>query len=69
MFALHSGAPILPVAIKGDFRIFKKVELIFGKPYRLASEAEDSTKKSYSREELFKVSDQIIDSIYGLMEQ
>lgn len=69
LFALHSGAPILPVAIKGDFRIFKKVELIFGKPYRLASEAEDSTKKSYSREELFKVSDQIIDSIYGLMEQ
>lgn len=69
LFALHSGAPILPVAIKGDFRVFKKVELIFGKPYRLTSEAEDSTRKSYSREELFKVSDQIIDSIYGLMEQ
>ena len=69
LFALHSGAPILPVAIKGDFRLFRKVELIFGKPYRIASDAVNGAGKTYSREELYKVSGEIIDSIYALIEQ
>lgn len=69
LFALHSGAPILPVAIKGDFRIFKRVELIFGKPFRLADQAVDPAGKVYPKEELLRISGGIIDNIYALMDQ
>jgi len=68
LFALHSGAPILPVAIKGVFRPFRKIELIFGKPYRIASDTGNGTGINYSKEELYRVSGEIIDSIYALME-
>lgn len=69
LFALHSGAPVLPVAIKGDFRLFRRVDLIFGKPYKVTSEAADGTGKSYPKEELVRISNEIIDSIYALMDQ
>jgi len=69
LFALHSGAPILPVAIKGDFRPFRKVELIFGKPFRVTSSAGIGPGKSYPKEELYRVSGEIIDSIYALRGQ
>ncbi|NLU31266.1 MAG: 1-acyl-sn-glycerol-3-phosphate acyltransferase [Clostridiaceae bacterium] len=68
LFALHSGAPILPVAIKGVFRPFRKIELIFGKPYRIASDTGNGTGINYPKEELYRVSGEIIDSIYALME-
>jgi len=68
LFALHSGAPILPVAIKGVFRPFRKIELIFGKPYRIASDTGNGTGINYSKEEIYRVSGEIIDSIYALME-
>lgn len=68
LFALHSGAPILPVAIKGVFRPFRKIELIFGKPYRIASDTGNGIGINYSKEELYRVSGEIIDSIYALME-
>jgi len=68
LFALTSGAPVLPVAIKGEFRPFRKVELIFGKPFRVSSEA-GTGKKTYSKEELQRLSGEIIDSIYALMGQ
>ncbi|HPU45107.1 MAG TPA: lysophospholipid acyltransferase family protein [Thermoclostridium sp.] len=68
LFALHSGAPILPVAIKGVFRPFRKIELIFGKPYRIVSDTGNGTGINYSKEELYRVSGEIIDSIYALME-
>lgn len=67
LFALHSGAPILPVAIKGDFKPFRKVELIFGKPYKVVSSTGNTGDKVYPKEELMRISGQIIDSIYGLM--
>jgi len=69
LFALHSGAPVMPVAIKGDFRPFKKVELIFGKPYKVTSNTVNPSGKSYPKEELQRISNEIIDSIYALMEQ
>ena len=67
LFALASGAPVLPVAIK-NFRPFHKVEMIFGKPYRLHSESGEG-RKTYSREELQRLSYDIIESIYSLMGQ
>jgi 1-acyl-sn-glycerol-3-phosphate acyltransferase len=36
LIALKSNAQILPVAIKGPYKLFKPVKVIVGKPYRLS---------------------------------
>lgn len=38
-FALKTGAPILPVAVGGQFRLFGKVRIVFGEPIDIKSEA------------------------------
>jgi 1-acyl-sn-glycerol-3-phosphate acyltransferase len=64
MLAVKSGAPILPVALKGDYKLFSTIKVIFGKPFSLDIEE----NKKYNKEELREMSSNIMNSIYSLLE-
>jgi 1-acyl-sn-glycerol-3-phosphate acyltransferase len=65
MFALKSGAPIIPVAIEGKVKMFGKIRVIFGEPFYLASEKD----KKYTNVELAEMSQNIMLRVYSLMEE
>lgn len=64
MFAVQTGAPILPVAVEGGNKLFGKVRVIFGEPYFLEVEK----GKKYSNDELTEISNGIMKKVYGLLE-
>lgn len=64
LLAAKTGVPILPVAIKANYKLFSKVQIIFGEPFKLDLEKD----KKYSNDELSKISYNIIERIYSLME-
>jgi len=65
MLAIKSGVPIIPVAIKGSYRLFGKVKVIFGQPFKI--EADENRK--YHNDELIEISKTIMNKIYSLMEE
>lgn len=62
LFALESGAPILPVGIFGTYRLFSKIRVVYGKPYHLAGE----TGRKLPKAEMQQMADELMDRIYGL---
>lgn len=62
-FAGKTGVPVLPVAIDGQFGLFRKVRIVFGKPYRLEAH------HHFTSEELEGLSIQLMQRIYGLIGQ
>jgi 1-acyl-sn-glycerol-3-phosphate acyltransferase len=62
-FAGKTGVPVLPVAIDGEFGLFRKVRVVFGKPYRLG------TRHHFTNEELDSLSIQLMQRIYSLIGQ
>lgn len=65
MLAVNSGALIIPVAIKGNFKLFSRVKVIYGVPFK--PEAEEGRK--HTSEELSQISNNIMDRIISLMEE
>ncbi|HHW49717.1 MAG TPA: 1-acyl-sn-glycerol-3-phosphate acyltransferase, partial [Clostridiaceae bacterium] len=65
LLAIKSGVPIIPVAIKGSYKLFSKVKVIFGQPFKL--EADNNRK--YRNDELVDISKAIMNKIYSLMEE
>jgi 1-acyl-sn-glycerol-3-phosphate acyltransferase len=65
LFALKAGVPLVPVAIKGDYKLFRKIDVYYGKPYRLYEEP----GKKYTRKELTEISRNIMINIYSLAEE
>lgn len=65
LFAIKCGVPIVPVAIKGSYRIFSKVKVIFGKPFML----DIDRNKKYTKEEMTHISENIMNRVYALMEE
>ena len=65
MIALKAGAPILPVAVKGDYRIFGRVKVVFGEPFNLESVRE----KVCTKEDYIEMSKSIMNKIYGMLEE
>ncbi|MCX7843162.1 MAG: 1-acyl-sn-glycerol-3-phosphate acyltransferase [Clostridia bacterium] len=65
LIAQKANVPILPVAIKSDYRLFGRVRVIFGKPFMLDLDKE----KKYTSEEMTEISKGIMDKIYSLMEE
>lgn len=62
-FAARSGVPILPVAITGSFRLFNKVRIVFGAPFRLPDNAgHDWTQPDFERASL-----QLMRRIYAMI--
>ena len=63
LIAYHTGAPILPVAIEGRYHIFKRMRIIYGKPFHLPAPA----GRKADKEELYAGTTEIMDRIYSLM--
>ena len=66
MLAHHSNAPILPVGVKWNKKIFSKLEVVFGKPFVLSPKEES---EHVSKEELLNSTQMIMDRIYALIGQ
>jgi len=64
MIAMHTGAPIVPVCIQGSYKLFSRMNIIYGDPFKIEAEKD----KKYTREELTEYSRQIIKKIYSLAE-
>jgi len=64
MIAVKSAAPILPVAVEGTYKLFSKVRVVYGKPFKPAVEG----GRKYSSEELSEISRDIMNRVYSLME-
>lgn len=62
MIASKSGAPVVPVAIRGGYRLFKKVTIHIGEPMYIKDE--NGTKPS--ADELKIYADKILDKINSL---
>lgn len=65
MIALRTGVQVLPVAIKGSYRLFSKVKVVFGKPFRI----EPEEGKKYRNSDLVKISEDIMKKVYSLLEE
>ena len=61
-FALRTGAPLLPVAIRGRYRLFSRVQVIFGQPFVL----EGGPAPALGNGELHRLSLQVMQRIYDL---
>jgi 1-acyl-sn-glycerol-3-phosphate acyltransferase len=60
-FAGKTGAPLLPVAIDGRFGLFRKVRVVFGKPFHM------DLRNHYSPSEIDGLTRQLMQRIYGLI--
>ncbi len=62
LFALSSGTRILPIGINGDYKIFSKLKVVYGKPYKLPYEKGEKL----SKEEMQKQAELLMEKIYYL---
>lgn len=62
-FALKTGAPILPVAVKGPFRLFGKVRIVYGKPIDLRQ----TVRGPVELEEMRAMAVDIMREVYALI--
>lgn len=63
-FALKSNATVIPVAIIGNYRLFRKMKIVYGEPIDLSQFRGESTS-----DQIQQVTDKIMEAIYGLLEQ
>ena len=65
MFALKSEAQVIPVAIIGNYRPFRRVTIVYGKPMDMSRFREGKTNSNTLKE----ITDQIMAEIKALHEQ
>jgi 1-acyl-sn-glycerol-3-phosphate acyltransferase len=66
MLASHSKAPVLPVGVVWNKKIFSKVKLVFGKPFLVQPKKEN---EQIRKNELLDITSDIMDKIYALIGQ
>jgi len=66
LLATRSKAPVLPVGVVWNKKIFSKVRLVFGKPFIIQNEKDS---EHLGKEELMDITSDIIDRIYALIGQ
>lgn len=64
MIAAKAGVPIIPAIVKGNYKIFSKMKVIYGEPFSI----DKSQGNKYEKEELTQLSRDIIKKIYSLAE-
>jgi len=64
LFALESGTPILPIGVQGNYRLFSKLKVVYGKPYYLPYEKGEKIPKA----EMQKLAEQLMEKIYSLVD-
>lgn len=62
-FAVKTESLIVPAAISGRFRLFGRIKVVFGEPFRLDADP----RKKYWHNELMEMSLQIMKKVYGLI--
>ncbi len=62
LIAIKSGAPIIPVGIKGDYKLFSKVVITYGEPIYY----DKSKINSQNKEEIDKLTQELMDRIVSL---
>jgi 1-acyl-sn-glycerol-3-phosphate acyltransferase len=62
-FAVKTSSQILPVAISGRFKLFGKIRIVVGEPFRLDADS----KKKYQHEELLELSILVMKRVYDLI--
>lgn len=65
LLAINSDVPIIPVCVKGSYKPFSKMTVMYGKPFNL----EINKEKKYSSKELSEISKEIMKKIYSLWEE
>jgi 1-acyl-sn-glycerol-3-phosphate acyltransferase len=65
MFAVKAGVPVIPVAISGNYKLFSKIRVVFGKPFYLEAEKD----KKYTNEDFTEMSQYIMKKVYSLLEE
>jgi len=63
MLAVTSGVAIIPALVAREGKIFCKVRVIYGKPFKIPEKADN---KKYSVKELTQISNDIMEKIYSL---
>lgn len=61
MIAAKAGVPVIPATVKGSYRLFSKMIVIYGEPFMI-----DKREDKLSKEELAEISTEIINRIYSL---
>jgi len=61
LFSIESGAPIVPVGIFGNYRLFSKLRVFYGKPYYPAAGS-----GKISKQEMDALAQDLMDRIYSL---
>jgi len=64
LLAYKVRAPIIPVAVSGNYRLFSNVKVVYGEPFYLEFEE----NKKYTMDEFRQMSQKIMDKIYSLLE-
>lgn len=62
-FAIKTGVPLIPVGIDRTFRLFRKVRVVFGEPFRLDADP----RRHYPAEELEAFSILMMKAIFQLI--
>lgn len=65
MFACSADVPVLPVGISGSLKLFSKVKVKIGQPYKLRNKEDGKP----TQEELDMLSEDIMAKIYALVEE
>lgn len=65
LIAQKSGAPIIPVAVSGQYKPFSKIKVVFGKPFSIDLDKD----KKYTNNELVEISEGIMKRVYSLLEE
>ena len=64
LFAVKSGAPVIPVAIKTNYKLFSRVDVYFGEPISF----EEMKGKKVSAEELNEIAEGIMAKVFEMLE-
>lgn len=65
LFAMESGVQILPVGVFGNYRLFSKLRVVYGKPYYPAPQEGEKPSKAQMQE----LANELMDKIYALENQ
>lgn len=65
LIAQKSGAPIIPVAVSGQYKPFSKIKVVFGKPFSIDLDKD----KKYTNSELVEIAKDVMSKVYALMEE
>lgn len=65
MIAIKKDVPIVPVAIIGKAKLFSKIKVVFGEPFKLQADQD----RKYTSDELTQMSQSIMERVYSLMEE